>query len=84
MEDVSYEELYSNIKFYKDELANIRNRDKGERADYVVKLGSDITLIEVNNNSSQEVMERNIEYANRLYAENMKVGESYINYRQVI
>ena len=40
--------------------------------------------IEVNNNSNKEVMERNMEYAHRLYAKKIKRGEKEYDYTQVI
>ena len=40
--------------------------------------------IEVNNNSSLEILERNIEYAYRLYSKKIKRGEREYDYTQVI
>ena len=41
-------------------------------------------IIEVNNNSSLEILERNIEYAYRLYSKKIKRGEREYDYTQVI
>lgn len=81
--DVSYEELLKNIKLSKNEHDKKKVKDKGERSDYVASVGDTFFNIEVNNNSSSETLERNMEYAHRLYASGVKVGEKY-KYKYVL
>ena len=81
--DISYEELLSSIVLTKNELDKEKENSKGERSDYVAIFDNTRINIEVNNNSSLEVMERNMEYAHRLYAEKVKVSSTY-SYNQVI
>ena len=83
--DISYEELLNNIKLVKSELDKEYNDSKEERSDYVAEINNSKINIEINNNSSIEAMERNMEYAFRLYSEKIKIGKTYKdNYNQVI
>ena len=83
--DVTYEELLSSMKLVKNELDKYYNDSKEERSDFVAEVGDTKINIEINNNDSIETMERNMEYAHRLYAERVKIGESYKDkYNQVI
>jgi len=83
--DVSYLELLSSMKLVKNELDKDYNDSKEERSDFVAEVGDTKINIEINNNDSIETMERNMEYAHRLYAERVKIGESYKGkYNQVI
>lgn len=75
--DATYEELLNNIHLAKHELDKKQEKDKNERCDYVAYLKGTYINIEVNNNSSLETMERNIEYLMRLYARKVKRGEKY-------
>ncbi len=81
--NVSYEYLLQNLKFSKNELDKKFQKDKGEKADYVARIGNMIFDIEVNNNNSYETMLRNQEYAHRLFAEKVKVGTEY-EYSKII
>ena len=81
--EVSYEELLDNIVLTKNELDQEKEDTKGERSDFVAIIDDIKINIEVINNSSREIMERNIEYAHRLYAEKVIVASDY-NYNQVI
>ena len=81
--DVEYEDILNNICLAKNELDNNEN-DKGERCDYVALLSDTSLNIEVNNNSSLEVLERNMEYAHRLYSKKIRRGEENYQYTQVI
>ena len=65
--DVSYEDLLKNLHLEKNELDKNKEKEKGLRCDYVAKIDDVKINIELNNNSDVSVMERNIEYANRLY-----------------
>ena len=64
--DTTYEELLDNIHLAKNESDKKREKDKGERCDYVANINGTYVNIEVNNNSSLETMERNIEIAKNL------------------
>ena len=82
--DVEYENILNNIFLAKNELDKNNENDKGERCDYVALLSDTSLNIEVNNNSSLEVLERNMEYAHRLYSKKIKRGEENYQYTQVI
>lgn len=81
--DISYEELLHNLKLGKNELDKKKETSKGERSDYVAEFGDVCINIEVNCNDSVETMERNMDYAYRLYSIKVKVGNDY-HYSQVI
>ena len=70
--DVSYEELLNNIYLVKNELDKKNESLKSRRADYVANINGSIINIEVNNNSSSKTLERNMEYAHRLYASKVR------------
>ena len=72
--DVSYEELLQNIRLIKNELDKKNENDKGERCDYVATMEDSILNIEINCNTRAYIMERNIEYAFRLYTSEIKKG----------
>ena len=82
--DVEYEDILNNICLAKNELDKNNESDKGERCDYVALLSDTSLNIEVNNNSSLEVLERNMEYAHRLYSKKIRRGEENYQYTQVI
>ena len=82
--DVEYEDILNNICLAKNELDKNNENYKGERCDYVALLSDTSLNIEVNNNSSLEVLERNMEYAHRLYSKKIRRGEENYQYTQVI
>ena len=82
--DVEYEDILNNICLAKNELDKNNENNKGERCDYVALLSDTSLNIEVNNNSSLEVLERNMEYAHRLYSKKIRRGEENYQYTQVI
>ena len=82
--DVEYEDILNNICLAKNELDKNVENDKGERCDYVALLSDTSLNIEVNNNSSLEVLERNMEYAHRLYSKKIRRGKENYQYTQVI
>ena len=82
--DVDYKDILNNICLAKNELDKNNENDKGERCDYVALLSDTSLNIEVNNNSSLEVLERNMEYAHRLYSKKIRRGEENYQYTQVI
>ena len=70
--DISFEELLENIHLSKNELDKEKESDKNRRGDYVAFINGSSVNIEVNNNGTLETLERNIEYAHRLYAKKVK------------
>ena len=82
--DLDYEVILKNIYLAKNELDKEKEFSKAERCDYVAVIDNTSLNIEVNNNSSLEVLERNIEYAYRLYSKKIKRGEREYDYTQVI
>ena len=82
--DLDYEVILKNIYLAKNELDKEKEFSKGERCDYVAVIDNTSLNIEVNNNSSLEILERNIEYAYRLYSKKIKRGEREYDYTQVI
>jgi len=81
--DIEEDELLKSIKLVKNELDKKKKDEKGERCDYVAEVNGTTINIEVNNNEKKEVMERNMEYAHRLYSKDVKIGNKEA-YRQVI
>ena len=84
--DISYEELLKNTVLVKNELDKKNEPLKSRRADYVANINGSIINIEVNNNGSLETLERNMEYAHRLYASKVKRknNNKKDNYQQII
>ena len=81
--DVSYETLLKKLKLGKNELDKEKVTSKGERADYVAVIKGTYLNLEINNNDEPYIMERNQEYAHRLFSKKNKSGEDYL-YTQVI
>ena len=81
--DISYEELQNNLELSKNELDKDKENEKGLRSDYVAKIHGTRINIEMNNNSDIDTMERNIEYASRLYSSGIARGKES-KYHQVI
>lgn len=79
--DISYEELLKNLELGKSELDKKKEKEKGERADFVAVVGNSAIDIEINCNDSVATLERNIEYMNRLYSKLVRRGTKY-HYRQ--
>ena len=82
--DVSYEVILNNIVLGKNELDKEKESDKNERCDYIAHLNDSVLNIEVNNNSSLEVLERNMEYAHRLFSSKITRNDKTYEYTQVI
>ena len=84
--DIEYEELLKNIKLSKGEHDKDKNNSKEYRSDYVAVIDDTKINIEVNNNSSEETLKRNMDYAFKLYGSKVtrsKLKSSY-KYNQVI
>ncbi len=71
------------MRFGKNELDKKKQNDKGERADYVAHVIGSTINIEINCNGKMYIVERNLEYANRLYGNKIKIGSQY-HYTQTI
>ena len=82
--DVDYEVILNNIKLGKNELDKEKEYDRALRCDYIAHLDDTILNIEVNNNSSLEVLERNMKYAHRLFSKKIKTEDNNYKYSQVI
>ena len=78
--DMSYEELLANLKFTKNETGKEKKEDSNYRQDLVVTLDDVSINIEMNNNSSEEIRERNISYMMRLREDR----KNKKNYNQII
>ena len=83
LEDITYEELLDNLVLVKNELDKSVENKKGLRCDYVADIRGSKLNIEINNNYSKEVLERNLEYSFRLFSSNNKRGKDS-KYNQVI
>ena len=81
--NMSYERLLKNIRLIKNEVNMKYIDDKNESCDYVADVNGALVNIEVNNNSELSTMERNIEYATKLYTHRVKRGPKY-EYSQVL
>ena len=81
--DVSYEDLLKNMRLAKNELDKDKIYTKGERCDYVAELDETYLNIEMNCNDTTYLMNRNIEYAYKLFSSSNQVGKRY-HYKQVI
>ena len=83
--EVSYEDLLNNLILSKGELDKEKEFDKGERSDYVASFNGTSINIEINKNDSLKILNRNMEYAHRLFAKKIKRGnKNNYQYTQVI
>ena len=81
--DVSYEDLLKNLHFSKQVLDKAKKKSKTERCDLVANLNDTILNVELNNNASIETLERNMDYAFRLFSIKNAESKKYI-FRQII
>ena len=82
--DISFEKLLKNIHLSKNELDKDKEYKKGEKCDYVAVIDDTSINIEVNNNGSINVLERNMEYAHRMFSKLIEKGKKENEYTQVI
>jgi len=80
--DVELEKLLESFHLESNELDKCYEKDVGYRSDFVGRIGNTYLNIEVNNNSSKEIMERNMDYAFHLYSQNKERGKG--KYIQII
>ena len=78
-----YEEIYKTIKFVKTELDKEINNEREKRVDFICKLDNEYVLLEMNNRSSSSVLERNLDYAGKIYG-NKKERTNKYEYNKVI
>ena len=83
LEGVDYEDLINNVHLDSNELDKEYEKQKGLRCDYVSSINETKINLEVNNNSNSVTMERNLDYAFRLYASKVQSDTDY-DYNQVI
>ncbi len=84
--EVSYEELLKNLVLLKNEVDKNKKNDKASRCDYVAKIEDTYINIEVNNNSSLDILLRNIKYMDKIFYKKLKEGEeeNSQNYNYVV
>ena len=70
--EVDYEVLLSKLQLVKNSFSKKKSNEKNRSGDYVALIDGSFIAIEVNNNGSPYVMERNMEYAHRLYASQIR------------
>lgn len=81
--DIPYAELLKTLRLGKNEMDKKLEIEKSERCDYIAYISGMAVNIEINCNKDVVMMERNIEYMNRLYSRKVKKGEK-LDYTQVI
>ena len=83
--DVSYERLLKHLRLQKSDFDKKLDKEKNERGDFVAEFNGTSIGIEVNNNDSLEVMERNMEYAHREYSKKVyRFDKGKYSYKQII
>lgn len=75
-------EIEDNMEFIKNDLDQDKFMESKRSVDIIIRLGDKIYNIEMNNNKNVLSLERNIDYATRLYASSGKRGTKY-NYDYV-
>ena len=81
--DISFEELLNNIHLTKNEFDKNKEKERNLRGDYVATINGSTINIEVNNNGTIDILERNMEYAHRLFSSKKRTNLKD-NYNQVI
>ena len=72
-----YNEIYNSIEYVKNKLDKQLDIEKGREVDFICKLKDEYIGIEMNNNYSKEVFERNISYAMGIYKSKEIRGSKY-------
>ncbi len=70
-------EIEDNMEFIKNELDQESYSGAKRSVDIVIRLDGKIYNIEMNNNSTIASLERNIDYANKIYSSSRRRGKSY-------
>lgn len=81
--DIPYERLLTKIRLSKNELDKEKEYIKSERCDYVAEIDGTYLNIEMNCNDNEYLMDRNLEYAYKLFSSNNIIQKGY-NYKQLI
>ena len=79
----SYDQVYESIIFVNNKMENEKEIEKRRTVDFVCKIDNEIIGIEMNNNDSKTMLERNISYAADLYKSKMLKGKVY-EYQKVV
>ncbi len=82
--DYDFEKSLKVIRFDKNEHNKDSNKLKGLRSDFVVDIDGTKVNIEVNNNNTKEMLERNLEYVFRMYYHKNSKEQKENIYNQVI
>ena len=78
-----YKEINESIIFVNNKLDKEKEIEKGRTVDFVCIIDNEIIGIEMNNNGSKTMLERNISYASDLYKSKMIKGRAY-EYQKVV
>ncbi len=78
LDDLTYEEIFQNLIFIKPTIDNQNYYDAISTVDLLVEIKNKIYNIEINNIFSKTALERNIDYANKLYSSKRKKGKKYL------
>ena len=78
---VTYEMLLQKLRFTKNQPGKENNDQVNERCDYVAQINDTNICIEMNNNSSPEIMERNIDYIVKQYSESATKIDNKVGYK---
>ena len=70
--DVDYELLLKRMKLVKTHFNKKKANEINRSGDYVANLKGNYIAIEVNNNGSMSILERNMEYSHRLFASQIR------------
>ena len=77
-------EIEDNMEFIKNDLDQDKFMESKRSVDIIIRLGDKIYNIEMNNNKNVLSLERNIDYATRLYASSGKRGNKRHRYMGVL
>ena len=72
-----YEYIYNNLLFLKNKLDKTKNVEAKRTVDMLVNLDGKVYNIEMNNNASKTMLERNLDYNNRIYHSKRVTGSKY-------
>ena len=75
--NLKYQNIYDNIIFVKPNIDNSNYYEALRTVDILVNIKNKIYNIEINNIYSKAMLERNIDYINKIYGSKRKKGESY-------
>lgn len=82
--DIEYEILLKNMRLTSTDVPKDKEASINQRCDYVCEIGDTVITIEMNNNSSIDIMHRNIDYNNKRFNSKVKNSDLYGSYSQSI